>query len=53
MKENFSIVLDSLHVADRGQLENAFNLTPDQLKKREVIYIDIAYDQISSNVIFI
>jgi len=46
MKENFFIKIESLHVQDKGTLENPFNLTKEQLKNREVIYIDIANDPI-------
>jgi len=42
MKENFKIVLESLHVGDRGDSENALNLSPEELKKRTVEKIDIA-----------
>jgi len=33
--------VESVHLADRGETENALNLTPDQLRVREVIFIDI------------
>lgn len=46
MKENFFIKIESLHVQDNGNLDNAFNLSKDELKKRDVVYIDIANDQI-------
>lgn len=48
MKENFFIKIESLHVQDNGNLDNAFNLSKDELKKRDVVYIDIANDQIPS-----
>ncbi|CAF0863524.1 unnamed protein product [Brachionus calyciflorus] len=48
MKENFFIKIESLHIQDDGSLDNPFNLSKDQLNKREVVYIDIANDPISS-----
>lgn len=48
MKENFFIKIESLHVADKGQSENVFNLPPDLLAKREVVYIDIANDPVQA-----
>lgn len=36
-----SISVESIHLEDRGDTENALNLTPDQLKIREVVLIDI------------
>ncbi|RMZ94909.1 phosphatidylinositol transfer alpha isoform [Brachionus plicatilis] len=48
MKENFQIKIESLHVDDNGQLDNAFDLPKDLLKKREVVYIDIVNDKIPS-----
>ncbi|KAG6557712.1 hypothetical protein Mapa_000477 [Marchantia paleacea] len=41
----FKLILDSTHVADRGTSNNALNLDPKTLKKRQVEYIDIAMDQ--------
>ena len=48
MKENFFVKIESLHVADKGQSENVFNLMPDALAKREVVYIDIANDPVNA-----
>ncbi|ORX62693.1 phosphatidylinositol transfer protein [Hesseltinella vesiculosa] len=49
LKDNFSIVYETLHVdGSRGDLENALNLTKEELKKREVVIIDIAKDKIDS-----
>ena len=42
MKDNASSTIESMHVEDRGKTENVFQLNEDQLKKREVIVIDIA-----------
>ncbi|KAF9991394.1 hypothetical protein BGZ80_008071 [Entomortierella chlamydospora] len=45
MKESFSVTVESFHVdGDRGQLDNALNLSQDILKQREVIKIDVAND---------
>ncbi|KAF9979868.1 hypothetical protein BGZ65_005885, partial [Modicella reniformis] len=45
MKEYFYLTVESLHVdGDRGQIENALNLSPEELKQREVIMIDVAND---------
>jgi hypothetical protein len=49
MKENFFIRIESLHVADKGTLDNPFNLSKHELDKREVIYIDIANDPVSAS----
>ena len=46
MKENFVIKVETYHIADRGQQENVHELTPAQLKQREVIHIDIANDKV-------
>lgn len=45
MKDNFYARIETIHLPDRGTTENAHNLTPDLLAKREVIYIDIANDK--------
>ena len=42
MKENMIIDISTLHVADRGQSENVHQLTGDELKKRTIVYINIA-----------
>lgn len=49
MKEKFLIQIESLHVSDRGEQDNVFGLSNDQLKKRDVVYIDIANDTIPTN----
>ncbi|XP_055355627.1 phosphatidylinositol transfer protein alpha isoform-like [Paramacrobiotus metropolitanus] len=48
MKENFYLTLESLHVADRGDSDNVHKLSPEKLKKREVIIIDIANDPVDA-----
>jgi len=48
MKENFFIKIETFHYADRGTSENIHELDKDQLKKREVVVIDIS-DPVSRN----
>eukprot|EP00283_Hemiselmis_rufescens_P006623 CAMPEP_0173433776 /NCGR_PEP_ID=MMETSP1357-20121228/11093_1 /TAXON_ID=77926 /ORGANISM="Hemiselmis rufescens, Strain PCC563" /LENGTH=356 /DNA_ID=CAMNT_0014398511 /DNA_START=12 /DNA_END=1078 /DNA_ORIENTATION=+ len=38
----FSMRIDSVHYADRGEQENIHKLPPDVLKKRKVVFVDIA-----------
>lgn len=47
MKDNFIICIESLHVADAGDQPNAHELTPEKLKARDVVHIDIANDPVS------
>lgn len=47
MKDNFFIKIESFHADDNGKLENPFDLPADLLKKREIVYIDIANDKVS------
>jgi len=49
MKENFYIVIESLHLPDKGDQVNVHHLTPEKLKNREIVMIDIANDPVSSN----
>jgi hypothetical protein len=42
MKDNMLIDISTLHVADRGESDNVHQLTGDDLKKRHIIYINIA-----------
>ncbi|GAM29057.1 hypothetical protein SAMD00019534_122330, partial [Acytostelium subglobosum LB1] len=46
--DRFSITVESIHKAGRGELENALDCDEDTLKKRTVDYIDIATDPIDS-----
>ncbi|XP_063853515.1 phosphatidylinositol transfer protein beta isoform-like isoform X8 [Scylla paramamosain] len=46
MKENFYITIESLHVLDNGESENAHRLTGEKLNMREVVTIDIANDPV-------
>ena len=50
MKENFLMKIESIHLADDGTTENAHNLPPELLAKREVITIDIANDPVRHGV---
>uniref|UniRef100_A0A1B6DHW5 Phosphatidylinositol transfer protein N-terminal domain-containing protein n=1 Tax=Clastoptera arizonana TaxID=38151 RepID=A0A1B6DHW5_9HEMI len=47
MGEKFKIIVDTYHIPDKGHQENVHELTPEQLKNREVIFIDIGSDAIS------
>ena len=47
MKENFYIKVESYHLPGRGAMENVHELTPEQLKVREVINVDIAHAEVS------
>lgn len=49
MKDNFVICIESMHIGDQGDQENVHELTPDKLKQRDVVHIDIANDSVSSN----
>lgn len=44
--ERFSISITSKHANDKGTQENIHGLTPEELKYREVITIDIANDKV-------
>ena len=46
MKENMIIDISTLHLSDRGESENVHQLNHDELKKRNIVYINIA-DKIS------
>lgn len=46
MKENMLIDISTLHLPDRGETENAHQLTGEELRKRQVVYIYIS-DKIS------
>jgi hypothetical protein len=48
MKGNFFIKVETYHVADRGDSDNVHELTPEQLKMRKVVKIDIANDSVLS-----
>lgn len=49
MKENFYIVIETMHYGDKGIMENIHELPPEKLKMREVVMIDIANDQIQAS----
>ncbi|PVZ99373.1 hypothetical protein BB558_004609 [Smittium angustum] len=44
MKDKFKIVTESMHLPDRGQTENAVELSPAELKIRKIDPIDITID---------
>jgi len=48
MKDNFVIIIESLHLPDKGDKQNVHELSPDKLKIREVIMVDIATDPIQT-----
>jgi hypothetical protein len=47
MKDNFSIVIESLHLPDKGDQYNVHELAGEKLKMREVVMIDIAADPVA------
>ena len=47
MKDGFKLIIETVHAPDRGTQENVHRLSPDLLKQREVVYIDIANDSVS------
>ncbi|XP_059490574.1 phosphatidylinositol transfer protein alpha isoform isoform X3 [Neocloeon triangulifer] len=49
MKENFYIIIESLHLGDTGEQENVHQLPEDRLKQREVVHIDIAHDPVQAS----
>ncbi|XP_063853504.1 phosphatidylinositol transfer protein beta isoform-like isoform X7 [Scylla paramamosain] len=46
MKRNFTVMIETLHLADMGTQENAHRLTGEKLNMREVVTIDIANDPV-------
>jgi len=46
MGEKFVFTIESRHFLDDGKQENVHNLTPEQLKRREVDFIDIAAEKL-------
>jgi len=44
MKDNFFVKIETIHLPDRGTTENAHNLSPTELSKREVVQVNIASD---------
>ncbi|XP_065223437.1 phosphatidylinositol transfer protein beta isoform isoform X3 [Planococcus citri] len=49
MKEKFFIIIETLHVGDRGFSENVHELPQDKLKQREIVHIDISNDTVAPN----
>ena len=47
MKENFELRIESMHLADdRGSSENVHRLDEELLRKRKVVFIDIADERL-------
>lgn len=46
MKDNFTILVETYHIADRGDSANCHRLSPEVLKQREVVPIDISHDHV-------
>ncbi|KAJ1933412.1 hypothetical protein EC988_009127, partial [Linderina pennispora] len=44
MGKNFQLVTESMHLPDRGDTENALNLTQSELVYRKVDFVDVAND---------
>jgi len=49
MKDGFFIMIETYHLADKGDTPNAHELPKDKLEKREVVPIDIANDPVAPN----
>jgi len=47
MKENFVIIIESLHLPDNGDQSNVHELPPEKLKLRDVIMVDISGDPVA------
>jgi hypothetical protein len=50
MKNNFHITIETMHSPDKGTQENAHELSPEKLRQRDVIFIDIANDPVLNKV---
>jgi len=46
---SFKISAETIHKADRGETENIHNLSPEKLRQRQVVMVDIANDYINPN----
>ena len=46
LQDNFYIIVETYHLPDRGDTENAHELDKDKLKKRIVVPMDIATDEV-------
>eukprot|EP00033_Pygsuia_biforma_P001877 GCRY01002098.1.p1 GENE.GCRY01002098.1~~GCRY01002098.1.p1 ORF type:complete len:274 (-),score=68.27 GCRY01002098.1:149-970(-) len=44
MGKSFTLRVETIHKADRGDSENVHNLSEEQLKKRKIVYINISDD---------
>lgn len=47
-QDNFYIIIETYHIADRGDKENVHELEGKKLKQRDVVHIDIANDQVAT-----
>nr|CAH0110947.1 unnamed protein product [Daphnia galeata] len=48
MKEDFQLVIESMHHDGGPDVDNILNLSQEMLKLREVVHVDIANDKVSS-----
>lgn len=48
MKDAFFISIETMHCPDRGEKENAHELSPEKLRMREIEYIDIGNDTVAA-----
>ncbi|XP_013774282.1 phosphatidylinositol transfer protein alpha isoform-like isoform X2 [Limulus polyphemus] len=48
MKNNFVLCIETMHAPDRGEQENVHGLSPEKLKQRDVVFIDIANDNVET-----
>ncbi|XP_045469294.1 phosphatidylinositol transfer protein alpha isoform isoform X2 [Harmonia axyridis] len=49
MKENFLVLIETMHENSRGMTMNVHQLSNDKLKQREVVFVDIANDTVPSS----
>ena len=47
--EKFQLDIESKYLNDPGDSENAFDLKPDELRRREVVHVDIVSDSLGSD----
>lgn len=48
-KKSFSMIITSQHLNDLGETDNIFDLSPQQLKARKIVYLDIVNDPCPDN----
>jgi hypothetical protein len=49
MKDNFEVVIQSMHIADRGGSSNVHRVSDDVAKDMEIVHVDISSTQFSAN----